>query len=320
MWNLFKGFFSSKAKELAEKQLRENPTTGCAELDSEITAIALQKRRTEDIAQMQRDLILARTFNEVEHVEADEMIECGCCYGEYTWDDITSCNGGHLVCRGCVTHTVQECAFGQGDNSYDGRGLRCIAVSNENCDHVIPSTTLDGIIPAELMEKLTARIISSELETANINLVRCPFCLYAEFREPLQKIRLRSYCKRLFMVFLCWLTLFAPLILANITIPIIICIEFTNLFEWKDWEKLTNSSYQRMYGGIQESARTFKCRNQKDCGRESCRECCKEWAPFHDCLKDEKDGLRLYVEKAMADAVKRTVLPETSMVTVVSEM
>jgi hypothetical protein len=25
-------------------------------------------------------------------------------------------------------------------------------------------------------------------------------------------------------------------------------------------------------------------------------------------LKDEKDGLRLYVEKAMADAVKRTVM------------
>lgn len=320
LWTIFKSLFSSKAKEVAEKQLRENPTTGCAELDSEIAAIALRKRRIEDIAQIQQDLILAKTFNEAEHVEADEMIECGCCYGEYTWDDITSCNGGHLVCRGCVTHTAQECAFGQGDNSYDGRGLRCIAALNENCDHVIPSITLEGIISTELMAKLTARILSAELETAKIELVRCPFCLYAEFKESPQKIRLRSYCKRVFMAFLCWITLFAPLILANITIPIIICIEYTNVFEWKDWEKLTNSSYQRMCGGIQESAKTFKCRNQKDCGRESCLECCKEWAPFHDCLKDEKDGLRLYVEKAMADAVKRTVLPVNSVVTVVSEM
>ena len=225
-----------------------------------------------DIAQIKQDLIFAQQLNEEEHTKADEMMECGCCFGEYTWDDMMSCNGGHLVCRGCVTHTAQECAFGQGDNSYDPRGLRCIAVSNENCDHVIPTTALEGVISTDLMSKLTARIMSTELEISNIDLVCCPFCLYAEFKEPIQKIRLRSYCKRVVMGFLCWITFFAPLILANVTIPIIICLEYTNVFEWKNWGKLTNSSYQRMYSGIQESSRTFKCRNQKDCGRESCLE------------------------------------------------
>jgi hypothetical protein len=321
IWAIFKGLFSSKTKEAAEKQLRENPFTGYAELDAELEAIALRKRRIEDIAQIQIDLILAQKVNEEEHSKADEMMECGCCFGDYTWDDITSCNGGHLVCRECVTRTAQECAFGQGDNTYDSRGLRCIAATNDKCNDVIPTTILEGVLSTDLMAKLTTRIISTDLEIANIDLIRCPFCLYAEFKEPTQKIRLHSYCKRLIMGLLAWTTLLSPLLLANITLPLIICIEYTDFFEWKDWEKTINLSYQRFYGRVQESSRTFKCRNENDCGRDSCVECGKEWAPFHDCLKDEKDGLRLYVEKAMADAVKRTVYSRSiSVLIIVSEM
>jgi hypothetical protein len=99
-----------------------------------------------------------------------------------------------------------------------------------------------------------------------------------------------------------------------------ICIYFTDLLEWKEWDKAINESYQRQSNTIQENARTFKCNNLLSCGRESCLECLKEWAPFHDCLKDEKDGLRLYIEKAMADAVKRTVLPRIGFIDLVSEM
>ena len=309
LWSIFKRFLYPKAKEVAERQLRENPTTGCVELDSEIEGIALRKRRMEDIEQIQSDFVVAQRVNEEEYSEADEMMECGCCFGDYTWEDITSCNGGHLVCRECVTHTAQECAFGQGDNTYDSRGLRCIAASNDKCAHVIPISILEGVLSTDLMSKFTSRIISTELETADMDLIHCPFCLYAEFKEQPPKIRLRSFCKRLIMVLLAWITLLYPLLLGNITIPLIICIEYTDFFEYKDWEKMMNSSYQKFYdgGGLQENARTFKCRNENNCGRESCLECCKEWAPFHDCLKDEKDGLRLYVEKAMADAVKRTV-------------
>jgi hypothetical protein len=307
LWSIFKRFFSSKAKEIAEKQLQESTTTGCAELDSELAAIALRKRRMDEIAQIQSDVILAQKVNEQEYTEANEMMECGCCFGEYTWEDITACSGGHLVCHQCVTRTAQECAFGQGDNSYNSRGLRCIAASNSKCEHVIPTTTLECVLSMDLMTKFAARITTTELETSDMDLVRCPFCLYAEFKEPPQKVRLRSCCKWILIAFLCWITSLCPLILANITIPLIICIEYTNLLEPKNWETLTNESYQRFYCRVRDCTPIFKCLNDKDCGRESCLDCLKEWAPFHDCLKDEKDGLRLYVEKAMADAVKRTV-------------
>jgi len=315
-WSMFKKFFSSTKKEVAEKQLRENPLTGCGELDEEIAGIEIAKRRELDVVQIQSDLTLAQKLNEEEHTEADEMQECGCCFGEYTWESIISCDGGHLVCRDCVTHTAQESAFGQGDTSYDPRGLRCIAVTREKCDHVIPNDTLDGVLSSDLMTRLSTRIIATELESANMDLVRCPFCLYAEFKLPAKKVRFRSYCKHIVVGILIWLTLFAPLILANITIPLIICIEYTDLFQWKKLNKAVNVSYQRIHGAVPNGARTFKCQNIKACGRESCIECGKEWAPFHDCLKDEKDGLRLYVEKAMADAVKRTVSSSPVVLTV----
>ena len=49
----------------------------------------------------------------------------------------------------------------------------------------------------------------------------------------------------------------------------------------------------------------FRCASPR-CERESCIACSKEWAPFHRCFEREEDAARIYVERAMADAVKRT--------------
>jgi hypothetical protein len=308
LWSIFKNLFSSNSKEAAEKKLRQS-STGCTELDAELAAIARRKRREESIAQVESDLILARQYNEEEYTEAGGLMECGCCFSEYPWEDMTACTSGHLVCHQCVTHAAQECVFGQGDCFYDPRGLRCIAALNENCDGVISTTVLEGVLSPDMMSRYTTRIMSTDLETANLNLVRCPFCTYAEFKDSPLKIRPRSFLKHIVAFLFFLITLLSPLIVANITVPILICLYYTDLLEWKEWTKSVNEVYQRRYGGYQEGARSFKCPNKDgDCGRESCLECGKEWAPFHDCLKDEKDGLRLYVEKAMADAVKRTVM------------
>lgn len=306
-WSLIKNFFSSKVKEGAEDQLGEIVSTGCDELDAEIQAIAAKKRRVEREAQIQTDLTLAQFINQEEHTEANEMMECGCCFCEYTWDEMASCDGGHLVCRACVSAAAQECAFGQAGNSYSPCGLRCIAVSNEKCDHLISTMTLEDILSVELMGKLAARVMARELEMANLDLIRCPFCLYAEFKESPPRVRLRPLFRYLVLGFLGFLTFFYPFILGNITVPLMICIQYTNLLEWKRWSGSINAAYGRRNNILLDGSRTFKCRNIVECGRESCLQCSKEWAPFHDCLKDEKDGLRLYVEKAMADAVKRTV-------------
>ena len=312
LWSMFRSMFAI-SKEQAEKQLRENPLTGCKELDDEIIAIEFRLRQKSATSQIANDIDVARKINEEEHVEADAMTECACCFGDYTWEDIISCNGGHLVCRGCVTHTAEECAFGQGDTAFDGKGLKCIAVSNDGqCHQVIPVTILERVLSSELMGKLTTRMTSMNLETSNLDLVCCPFCPYAEFKDSPPKIRLRPAWGRslrgicvsiLFGITLAW-----PIVLGNLTIPLIICIAFMDLLGVKGWDDAVNKAYTRRHARVQEGAQTFKCLNKDKCGRESCLQCCKEWAAFHDCMRDEKDGLRLYVEKAMADAVKRTVL------------
>jgi len=313
LWRTFMTWLGSRNKEAAEKQLKANPLTGCTELDDEISASEARKRRTRETEQIKADLTVAQNLNEQEHCAADEMVECGCCFGDYTWEDIRACTVGHLVCQSCVMNTVQECAFGQGDTSFDSRGLRCIAASNEPCDAVIPSSILEQFMPADLMGKLHSRTVSAQLEITGMNLVRCPFCVYAEYREreielaPL--LRIRSIWKRILIGLLALITTICPLLLANVTVPMMICLEYTDLFHWKEWHHLVNEAHRRKWREkTEQTSQIFRCRNIKECGRESCRECFKEWAPFHDCLKDEKDGLRLYVEKAMADAVKRTVL------------
>jgi hypothetical protein len=216
---MFKSLFSTKAKERAERQLREQPDTGCEELDAEIAAIDRRNRLESSLAQIQNDLVFARKVNEQEYTEAEELVECGCCFGDYPWDDMTSCTAGHLVCYQCVTHTAQECAFGQGDNTYDPRGLKCIAASNEKCNDVIPTRILERVLAPDLLTRYTTRIMATELETANLNLVRCPFCMYAEFKDPPIKIRLRAIFRHIAVVILFFITLLFPFFVTSITVP-----------------------------------------------------------------------------------------------------
>ncbi|RCH83182.1 hypothetical protein CU098_003372, partial [Rhizopus stolonifer] len=49
----------------------------------------------------------------------------------------------------------------------------------------------------------------------------------------------------------------------------------------------------------------LKCKNP-ECKIDTCLQCQRPFRGLHKCWEKEADGLRLYVEKAMADAVKRT--------------
>jgi len=307
LWSVFKGLFT-RAKENAELKLREK--IGCEELDVEIEAIAMRKQHQDSELQIRKDLKLATTLNEEEYTSANELMECGCCFGDYTWEDMIYCGDGHLVCRGCVKRTAEECAFGQADTVCTERGLKCIAVSNNPCDKVIPNESLEQFLPTDLFRRYTQRILSTELESAELDLIHCPFCPYAEFKDPVQPhIRLRSYLQHVVTLILTLFTFIAPLLLVNFTIPLIVCIYSKNFLQAKKINNWINDVHQRRLGFLNEGSRLFKCLNASECGRESCIDCGKEWAPFHDCLRSEKDGLRLYVEKAMADAIKRTVSP-----------
>lgn len=257
-------------------------------------------------------------LDEAEHAAASDLISCETCYGDYSWNQIAACSVGHFTCYGCLTRSLQENVYGQGQSITDGKfSIRCIsAAATPTCDECIPPDVLVRAVPEDLLRAMEEKVAMENLERSCLSLVRCPFCSYAEVDE-LQPYELKPrarVCAFLMLllfymyvsnrVILAFLFLFLFTHLITPFLPpesdgiIISTIELLSLH--KHWQRSVKSVQLKRRGTL------FKCRNER-CKRESCIRCSKEWSAFHKCYEKEEDSVRTYVEKAMANAVKRTV-------------
>ncbi|RPA92125.1 hypothetical protein L873DRAFT_1831224 [Choiromyces venosus 120613-1] len=288
--------------------------TGCKELDAELFALGKPTRDR----QVDEDLKIAKLLNEAEHAAASELVECECCFGDYPWTEIASCSDGHFFCHQCLLRSVQEGLYGQGRNLLgEVCSIRCLSCSaSPPCTAFVPHELLSVILPPDVLQSLEDKTAAESLERSGLDLARCPFCAYAEV-VALEEYRIKRSAKVALLVsvlvlfsivslpFVAFLVLFFTMIfmLGSPPMP----RETSNAIQWILSLTTFRECVEKSIIRIQRKRRGnfFRCGNVR-CARDSCLECGREWAPFHKCYEKEEDSVRIYVEKAMADAIKRT--------------
>ncbi|KAF2650398.1 hypothetical protein K491DRAFT_697301 [Lophiostoma macrostomum CBS 122681] len=300
--------------------------TKSPELDKELyeTLIApeLQRQRAEQIAQDQQ---LAIQWNEEEAEDAGEMYDCECCFIPYALEQMSTCDvDGHYICFRCIRHAISAALYDQGwARNIDTRfgTLRCIApISNgvEDCTGCVPYPFIrraflqekDG---AEALQKLAERFSSEALLKSQLPLVRCPYCPYAEVDDSsspdvnlFASVRLRRGPLLLASVPFLELLCFQVFRLAlQVLVLLSLAVAMLNHFLPHPFQflKPVHSALRQLH--LRRRGLRFQCLSPS-CGRASCLSCMAPWHDPHKCYSSQVQSLRLTLERATTDAVKRT--------------
>lgn len=292
-------------------------TEGQAELKAELRR--LEARRVEE-----EDARYARAVNTSEAERVMATLECGCCFGSMAGEDCVACFAGHVICRDCLRRGVEEVAYGAGRTD----GIRCLSAEGDLCEHSYADRLLEQALPASMVEAMRRRSNQDALDAAvrsevHASIIRCVACSYGEldyFFGPWRAlwrsdpVITLTYAPLLFLLhlalgiaFLIFPNLFIistasrlppskqhPLLLPKL--PVCILVEPIRGFA------MLNDYLVHAWHCVRLSQRSaFRC----PCGRMTCMLCERAWYAGHECA-DAGNGLRLAVERAMAEAVKRT--------------
>lgn len=289
--------------------------TGDSELDLElhrsVLAPFLETIKEEREA---KDWEVALAMNSTEAKNAGAIYECECCFSDTNFEQMATCTtGGHVICFRCIWHAVSEALFGQswGRNIDHSRSqVKCLApMSTDSCDGCIPQSIsrraiLESKGGKEALKKLESRLADEALLKAQLPLLTCPFCTYAEVDElyfPPSTIRYRlntSHPRT---------ALFLLLLMLNFLPLLFLYMLLTHLSPFASLPKLNSilsTSLARLLRHHHLPHR-FQCRSPT-CSLSSCLTCHKAWRDPHACHESATLSLRTTIEAARTAALKRT--------------
>ena len=128
-----------------------------------------EKRR--EAARLELERQLEAEHNDKMAEASGAMIECGCCYGEYAFENLIQCSEGHLFCCKCIQSWVSQTVFGDGKSS-----VKCLATA-EACCGGFPDSMLRKALTTSMYSKLQDAMASDALKAAQLeNTVKCYSC------------------------------------------------------------------------------------------------------------------------------------------------
>ncbi len=300
--------------------------TGSAELDEELheTLCAPLLARYE-AERIQRDKALAESLNVTEAEDVGALFDCECCFTATTFEQIAACDDRcHYICYRCIRHSLSEALYGQGwarNIEPEKSTLRCIAPAmneQDECRGCIPQDLVkravldDGLAGgADVWRQLESRVAGESVLKSQLPLLKCPFCVYAEVDDIILPQGFRGWKVRLeAVVFLLILYLSlhffdTPHLFSSILAFSAVLVAPFTFSPYLRHHLLQSMLHSRTRISRKRRGLRFECRNPL-CGRASCISCAKEWHDIHVCYESERQALRSAVERAMAEAVKRT--------------
>ncbi|KAF2258178.1 hypothetical protein CC78DRAFT_537986 [Lojkania enalia] len=300
--------------------------TKSRELDRELyNAIIVPELERQQKEQISADHALAIQWNEAEAEEMGEMYECECCFIPNPLEELSVCDiEGHYICFRCIRHSINAALYDQGwARNIDTKfcTLRCIAPITdgvEDCSGCVPLSFVKRALLEErdgedVFNKLNERFSSEALLKSQLPLIRCPFCHYAEIDDlslPNTNLMAGLRLRKL------------PILLASIPLLELLCFQVFRLlltFAASLLSIFALLNYLLPHSSpiliplhnalraihLKRRGLRFQCQNPA-CHRPSCLTCSAPWHDPHKCYSSQAISLRLALERATTDAVKRT--------------
>ncbi|XP_067089632.1 E3 ubiquitin-protein ligase RNF216 [Osmerus mordax] len=166
----------SKRMFFLEKDRRGCRTFSTALEPSLQKEVSFYQQKTKEQAEHE-DFLLALQVNEEQYEKDGQLIECGCCCGEFAFEKMTQCSDGHLFCKECLVKYAQEAVFGSGRSE-----LSCM---EGGCPCSFPVCELEKVLPESILGKYYERQAEEAVAaTCADELVRCPSCNFPALLDP----------------------------------------------------------------------------------------------------------------------------------------